>query len=201
MSSRSPGASSGRRSDKPLFTLEAGCRSVPPRQVLFRWTLPDAVYAPDSVHPSLGRFGDGSIPTLYLAASAEGAMAEYFRVNPSLLAHQAGLKLRLAAVDTEVVGELLDVIARDDALLVGISHDRLVSYEVDEAVRWVECQQLALAAVEANVVGILYPSAAWANGWNLVLFGGQGPGRWRSHGWQQMALPQVDPKLVLAIGR
>jgi len=65
---------------------------------LYKWMreVDVGIFSPSTPHPtSIGRFSDGTFPTLYLAETAEGAMAEFFRNNPSLLAQQAGLKIRL----------------------------------------------------------------------------------------------------------
>ncbi len=169
---------------------------------LYKWMRPaDAdVYAPDSPHPSSrSRFCDASYPTLYLAETAEGAMAEFFRSNSSFLAQQAGLKIRLFSIAVEVLGLISDLRDSMTCSAVGIQPDRLISNDSDPNVRWAECQAVARLVRASGAIGILYPSAAYADGWNLVLFDWPGPMTWLSHGYSDEAPPYVDPSRVAVV--
>ena len=159
----------------------------------YKWQSSDAIYAPCNPHPSLGRFGDGTAKTVYVAESGRGAMAEFFRRSPELFDFQDDLVIVLYELDLEIAGNCLDV--RDEASrqTVGIPLDRLTSSELDESTRYGECRQLAQDVASQRLWGILYPSAAatWADAWNMVLFGDQSPVGWECRDHRELARPRL----------
>lgn len=160
---------------------------------VYKWIDALATYDVDSPWFSLGRFGDGTWKTLYLAESPEGAMAEYFRRHPEFLAFQDDLVITLHELDMTVVGDCVDVRSDAGQAAAGIGYDRLVSSEDDEDSRYEECRQLARRALSAGRVGIGYPSAAaaWAC-WNLVLFGDPAAGAWVCASHRPVPMPRLD---------
>lgn len=109
---------------------------------LFKWMrdVDAEVYDPNAPHPSsVSRFCDGTFPSLYLAGTPEGAMAEFFRNSPSLLAQQGGLKIRPFAVEVEVIGPAADLRIPTVCDSLGIERERVVSNDADKEVRWFEC--------------------------------------------------------------
>jgi RES domain-containing protein len=178
-----------------LFDVHAGVAWRPGDLTLYRWLPSTATYGPEGAWFGVGRFGTGDYKTLYLAASATGAMAEFFRRNPELLDFQDdGLAISLLELEVEVNGNCLDVRAPSDAALVGIAFDRLTSSDSDEDVRYTECRALAKEALDADMVGLAYPSAAAtsAQQWNLVLFGdGDVENGWSVLGTAKIAPPKL----------
>ena len=172
-------------------------RWVPNLQQLYRWLDAGATYDPASSYASVARFGDGTIKTLYLAATPEGAMAEYFRRHPEFLALQDKLAIRLFEVDLRVEGTCVDVRTDAGQRAADITRDRLVSSEHDENLRYAECRELATWAVAESFDGISYPSAAamWDT-WNLVLFGDPTSGRWIATGTRVIARPIIEETAV-----
>lgn len=153
-----------------------------------------SLYSPDAPNPnSVGRFGTGDWPTLYLAESSTAAMAEFFRVNPSLLSVQAGVKVTIFEIEIEVCGRLLDVRNASDAIAAGIDPSELVSSDPDPIKRWKACQKFAAAARADGVAGIVYPSAALAGSWNLVLFDQPDASQWTTVAIAEVERPTIDP--------
>ena len=93
-----------------MYAVAAGVHWAPGSIRVYRWLPADASYAPVDPWPSLGRFGDGTRNTLYVAETAQGAMAEFFRRHPELLQLQASEELRLAVFELglDVLGRCLD---------------------------------------------------------------------------------------------
>ncbi len=173
-----------------MYDVEAGAAWRPGPLSLFRWVTSGAQHAPDSPWWGVARFGAGEHKTLYLAASPEGAMAEFFRRFPEFLNMQGDLSIALFRVDVDVACDCLDVRNPDQADAVGIPFDRLLSSEADETIRYSECRELAKEAIAAGRCGLTYPSAAatWDT-WNLVLFGDPGP--WTASGHMEVARPRM----------
>lgn len=158
-----------------------------------------ATYAPDDPFPSTGgRFSDGHRKVLYLAISAEAAMAEWLRHHSEFLSMQAALRVRLSEVQVEVPVAALDVRTSDQADKIPFPFARLVSSDADEGARYAECRELA-GDCDASA-GLACPNAAYAvpGAWNVVLFGERGD-RWVSHGYTPVDRPDVDPALVRLI--
>lgn len=179
------------------YSIAAGVQCAPAARQAYKWQGTTATYEPCSPYPSLGRFGDGSHKTVYVAESPEGAMAEFFRRHPELLAFQDDLVISLFELDLNIAGVCLDVTStksRDD---VGIPADRLISSEADEEIRYAECRELATDTVSASLIGIVYPAAGavWDTR-NAVLFGEQGPSTWACEDHRLTARPVIDPAHV-----
>ncbi|BBH17538.1 hypothetical protein Back2_18250 [Nocardioides baekrokdamisoli] len=155
------------------------------------------VYSPAAPNPySVGRFGAGGWPTLYLAESSAAAMAEFFRINPSLLSVQGGVKVTVFEIEIEVWGRLVDVRSTADAFAAGIDPAELVSSDPEPAKRWKACQEFAAAARADGAVGIVYPSAASAGSWNLVLFDEPDVSTWTVVDVAEVGRPTIDPAVV-----
>jgi hypothetical protein len=137
----------------------------------------------------------GSFLALYVAETAAGAMAEFFRRRPELLGFQDELRIRLFSIAFDINSECLDV--RDDVgqASAGIALERLTSSDEDEGLRYAACRDLAQDAVDASVVGIAYPSAAaaWASAWNLVLFGDPAVATWTVTSFSETVIPRLRP--------
>jgi hypothetical protein len=181
--------------------LPAGAELVDLGRVrLFRYLPLQAFYPPDAPFSGgRGRF-DAGRATLYLAATAEGAAAEFYRRNPEFLADQAAVeRFHLFAVDLDVRGPVLDVRSPGQATAAGIAFDRLTSNESDAEVRYRECRDLA-ANCGQGTTGILYPSSALRTGsWNLVVFDEAGHLRWLAASAQRVPVPLVDPSGVVIL--
>lgn len=132
----------------------------PERQLLYKWLDATASYSPGSPWYSPGRFGSGEYKTLYLAYSAQGAMAEYFRRHPEFLDFQDDLLIELFEITLDAPCECLDVRDSAKAVLIGIGFDRLLSSEPDDIARYAECRALGKDAVNFGLCGLAYPSAA-----------------------------------------
>jgi RES domain-containing protein len=167
---------------------------------LFRVLDAAAAYAPDDPFASTGgRFSDGTRKVLYLAASPEGAVAEWLRHHPEFLLMQDALRVRVSSVGVDVPAQLtLDVRTKAQAERIPFPFERLRSSDADEDVRYAECRELALDS--EGSAGIAFPSAAYgADGaWNVVLVGEQGD-RWVSTGHAAVDRPEVPPHLVQLI--
>lgn len=180
-----------------MFAVAATVRWCPGALQLYKWLDSQANYAPDSPWYSRARFGDGTYKTIYLAHTAEGAIAEYLRRHPEFLNFQDDLRLVLYELDLSVNGECVDVRTPAGQSQVGIATDRLTSSEDDEDVRYVECRQLAAEVVAAGLTGIAYPAAAVTSGaWNVVLFGDQSANTWTATSYREVSRPRVDPRAV-----
>ena len=171
---------------------------VPSDITVYRFLKHSAYWSPtDPYKDAGGRFDDASRFTLYLAESAEGATAEFFRRNPTLLELQDESRIRVFEIALSIVGPCADV--RTEPLAVGasIAFDRLVSNEPNPDIRYLECRNLATAVERDRGCGIAYPSAALVNlnGWNLVVFGQAGPD-WRVLSATEIPRPSVDPACV-----
>jgi hypothetical protein len=157
-----------------------------------------ARYEPDEPFPSgTGRFSNGLRYVLYLADSAEGAVAEWLRVYPEFLHLQDALRIRVSEVTIDGSSPALDVRDSTQAAKVPFPFARLRSSEHDPLVRFHECHDLADDADAALAAGIAYPSAAYdvPNACNIVLFA-EPPSRWRSLGVSDVTRPRVDPVSV-----
>lgn len=167
---------------------------------LYRVLGAEAAYSPDDPFPSTtGRFSDGIRKVLYLAASPEGAVAEWLRQHPEFLTMQDALRIRVNAVGIEVpVVLMLDVRTAAQAAKIPFPFERLRSSDSNEATRYAECRDLA-ADSDASA-GIAFPSAAYdaTGAWNVVLFGPRGD-RWLSTGHVPVSRPNVPPDLVRLI--
>jgi RES domain-containing protein len=170
---------------------------------LYKWMreVDVGIFSPSTPHPtSIGRFSDGTFPTLYLAETAEGAMAEFFRNNPSLLAQQAGLKIRLFAITVEVIGATRDLCDAATCSDLGIPPDRVTANEADRVARWADCQAVARRVRAGGAVGIIYPSTALPGGWNLVLFDHPSPTTWLATDHADPDPPTIDRARVVLVG-
>jgi len=167
---------------------------------MFRWLPQGANYPPDGPWPGKGRFDTGEHKTLYLAATAEGAMAEFFRRFPELLEIQDDLIIGFFEVELEVSADCVDVRTPSGAAVIGIELLRLRSSEPDELSRYAECRALAVECITAGFVGLAYPSAASvAETWNLVLFGEQSEPGWHGLGYQPVPRPRLTSVDVRSI--
>jgi RES domain-containing protein len=165
---------------------------------LYRYLEAGAGYAPDSPYAtSGGRFDNGRRLTVYLASSPEGAVAEFLRRHPELLALQEFLRIQVFEVRVRIVGRCLDIRSPDQASQAGVDLTTLASDHPDEAVRYGYWRELAdLVNAEA---GIAYPSAAHQRPAScLVLFGSEGE-RWVSEGFEEIPRPTVDTAAVIAL--
>lgn len=160
----------------------------------YRWQQNESPYAPCNLYPGLGRFGDGTVRTVYVAETARGAMAEFFRRSPELIDFQDDLTVVLFELDLSISGDCLDVRDAPEQLAVGITVERLTSSEVDEGSRYGECRALARQVVNARLTGIFYPSAAatWSPAWNLVLFAASDPVEWECLEHRPVDRPRLD---------
>ncbi len=163
-------------------------------RILYRWITPTVAYGVVAPWPGSGRFDCGA-PTLYFSHSADGALAEYYRLHPELLQFQQQLNLRLFRVGFEATADGLDVgdVGRSDA--VGIGWDRLRSSDARAVKRYKETHQLAAQVVAEGGCSIVYPSAAYEDTTNIVTFGETGDG-WTIGVPQEMDRPFVDPGAV-----
>ncbi len=162
---------------------------------LYRWIPATATYGVIAPWPGNGRFDCGSA-TLYLCHSPEGAMAEYFRRHPELLAYQHRFKARLFRISFTGIHDGLDVSSEANALLVGIAWDRLRSSDLRRPKRHQECQALATEVVNDGGVTISYPSAAYENVTSVVTFGDGGLPHWTLDSEVEITHPHVDPAQV-----
>ena len=136
----------------------------------YRWIPPNVPYSANETWPGSGRFDIDNIPTLYLSLTPEGAVAEYLRRHPKLIAIQSYLKINLFEVHITSESDGLKVSDESLAKMVGIGWDRLRSSDNDKRKRYYECRQLAREVISATGVSIEYPSAALEEGINVVLF-------------------------------
>lgn len=164
----------------------------------YKWMPSGRQYLPCSPYPSVSRFGDGTLATVYVAATDRGAMAEFFRLHPELLALQDELAIRLFELDLDVAGPVLDLMSDATRHAVEISVDELRSADRDCAVRWRECQRIGAYAVEHRFTAIRYPSASatWADAENMVLFGQQAANWWECLEHREVPQPGVEPDEV-----
>ena len=148
----------------------------------------DPGYDPAQAWPGTGRFDDGIEPTLYLANSPEGAVAEYLRRHPELFG--LALLVELWEIAVDVIKPALDLRGPIAQSTVGVRLDRLTSSDKNELERYRECRALMRDVISASLTGVLYPSAALRTGerWNLVLRG--------SDGWTSAATGQISPPSV-----
>ncbi|WP_165640164.1 RES family NAD+ phosphorylase [Klenkia brasiliensis] len=167
----------------------------------YKWVNSSSSYDADSPWFGVGRFGDGSGKTLYVAESDTGAVAEFLRRHPEFAELQDALAIRLYEIDLDVVGRCLDVRTAAGQTAARVSLDRLVSSEDDEVARYRESRQLATQAQGEGFTGIAYPSAAamWAC-WNLVLFNDPSTTTWQSRACREIPVPKVDPANVRFLG-
>lgn len=164
---------------------------------MYRWLPNDAGYPPDDPWPGAARFDDGVTKTLYVAASAESAMAEFFRSNPEFVGLAEFVDVDVFALGLEVAGDCLDVRTGPLAERAGITLERLRSSDREPTVRYAECLLLARRAIESGNVGIAYPSAAAAwDTFNLVLMGDPGIDRWVCRSRGIVARPAVDAGVI-----
>jgi hypothetical protein len=173
----------------------------PGRIVLYRQLPHSAFWSPVSPYPSdAGRFDNGKRLNLYTAGQPEGAVAEYFRRRPELLAYQDRSRIRVFRVTLEFTKPCLDVRTETGAAAAGIAFDRLISADPDPKLRYQECRRLADATEADGSAGIAYPSAALigSHAWNVVAFGSDGD-LWRSLQYDEVPRPWVDPALVVAV--
>jgi RES domain-containing protein len=158
----------------------------------YRYLQAEADWDAWSPYPTTGgRFDVDEVPTLYLAQSPEGAVAEYLHRHPEFIGMELSLVLRVWELAIDLMDNALDVRDAPAQASVGISLDRLNSQDADSSARYAECRVLAGLAINANLVGIAYPSAAaaWPKAWNLVLFGASDPSRWSAIGVQTVSPP------------
>jgi hypothetical protein len=167
---------------------------------VYRFLDSTATYAPDAAWPtSRGRFDDGHRPTLYVSLSAEAAVAEFYRRHPELLNFQDRVRLRTYQFQLICRTEGCDVRTADQANAVGIAPDRLVSSDARPGERYRECREFAKAVESAGGIGVFFPSAAHADGENMVVFGAGPTNGWSSEGSRQISTPKVDPSHVRRI--
>lgn len=161
----------------------------------YRWLPPEAGYSASEAWPGRGRFDTGTIPTLYVSFTPEGAIAEYLRRHPKLMAIQSDLKIDLFEVYIFSESDGLNVSDEALAETVGIEWDRLRSSDRDELKRYQECRQLAREVIAATGVSIEHPSAALEGGINVVLFQIDGSS-WTAVARSRVPVPWVEPERV-----
>lgn len=161
----------------------------------YRWIPSETSYSADEVWPGSGRFDTGTIPTLYVSFTPEGAIAEYLRRHPKLIAIQNYLKIDLFEVQIFSESDGLNVSDESLAETVGIGWDRLRSSDHDELERYRECRQLAREVIAATGVSIEYPSAALEDGVNVVLFQVDGSS-WTAVEGTRIPVSWVEPERV-----
>lgn len=149
-------------------------------------------YDPDSPWPGSGRFDDGNRETLYLALSAEGAVAEFYRRHPELLWMHPRTGIELFELTLVLEHEGLDVRTEPQSNAVGFPHERLTSSDMRADDRYAECRVLADDVDDATGVFIAYPSAAYDQAENVVTLGLSGSGRWVASGATQLPLVAID---------
>lgn len=182
-----------------MYDLTTGRIWRPGAVTMYKWLDNTARYEPSSPWFGIGRFGAGAHKTLYLAASPEGAMAEFFRRHPEFFDFQDDLDITLYQLAVQVPCECLDVRTPPQAASIGLGFDRLLSSEADESVRYEECRALAKDAMGAGLCGVAYPSAAAIGpAWNLVLFGD--PGAWAVTSYAPIDRPRLEPAEVQPLG-
>jgi hypothetical protein len=139
---------------------------------MFRYLVPEDPRSPIEPSRGSGRFGAGERLILYTASTPGGAVAEYFRRHPELIAVQVSLKLRIYEMSVSA-NPTLDVTTAEGARDAAIEPDRLVSSDEDEETRYRECRELATQVEDSGGAGILYPNVALQDGssWNAALFG------------------------------
>ena len=142
-----------------------------------------------------GRFDNGVRYTLYLAHSAEGATAEFFRRHPEFLAMQEKVRIQLFKLTMVIPGASLNVRTEDAANRAGVLYKRLQSNDEDQALRFEECRALADDVESIGGEGIAYPSAAYDGTWNLVAFGEAA----YATAIESIPRPTVDPTRVQAM--
>ncbi|MGK2855387.1 MAG: RES family NAD+ phosphorylase [Microbacteriaceae bacterium] len=160
----------------------------------YRYTPRDPTFDPAAPWLGNGRFDMDAVKTLYVAYSAKGAVAEYFRRHPELLGLASEMIMPLWEIRVESESDALDVRHATGQATVGIPLNRLISSETDEVERYAECRELARLTWHSDLVGIAYPSAAatWTDAWNLVLFG-ESDVRWKARTISTVSPPTVDP--------
>lgn len=163
--------------------------------ITYRWIPLNANYSASDAWPGSGRFDIDNIPTLYLSFTPEGAVAEYLRRHPKLMAIQSYLKINLFEVHITSESDGLKVSDESLAEMVGIGWDRLRSSDNDERKRYHECRQLAREIISATGVSIEYPSAALEEGINVVLFEVD-RGGWIAIQGTRIPVPWVEPERV-----
>ena len=167
---------------------------------LFRYLPLHAPYPADA--PFAGGHGrfDAGQATLYLADTAEGAVAEFYRQHPEFLASQGTVeRFDLFEVELIVSGPVLDVRTPSQARAAGIAFDRLTSSDAEPVARYRECRDLAQRCGQSTT-GIVYPSAALQSGsWNLVVFDEPIPQRWSACTTLPVPTPFVDATAVVAV--
>ncbi len=172
---------------------------IPGDITVFRYLNHSAWWSPtDPYQAEGGRFDDSHRFTLYLAETAEGATAEFFRRSPTLLGLQDRSRIRVFEIRLSVSGKCADVRTGPLASNANIAFDRLTSNERDVDTRYFECRTLAAEVERDGGCGIAYPSAALIKpgSWNLVIFGQAGP-EWQVSGTRQIPRPYVDPARIL----
>lgn len=164
--------------------------------IYYRFLPEAATYGPADPWPGSGRFDVDSTPTLYVAETSEGAVAEYYRRHPELLQVQASVKLNVFEVEIACSCEGTDVRMEEQARKVGIAWDRLRSSDRRKQDRYKECYGLADETVKMGGVSVQYPSAAYEGAQALVLFA-------VGEGWTASAArvdtPSVMPERVRAL--
>ena len=163
--------------------------------IAYRWLPPEAGYSASEAWPSSGRFDTGTIPTLYVSFTPEGAIAEYLRRHPKLMVIQSDLKINLFEVQIFSEYDGLNVSDEFLAETVGIGWDRLRSSDRYELERYQECRQLAREVIAATGVSIEYPSAALEDAINVVLFRVDGSA-WTAVEGIRIPVPWVEPERV-----
>lgn len=164
-------------------------------QVFYRYTPESATYDPAAPWWGTGRFDIPESKSLYVAETARGAIAEYFRRHPELLDFQDSMVVPLWRIRVNVNEDSIDVRTPAAQAAVGISLSELTSSLSDEEERYRQCRGLARLVVDAGLVGIAYPSAAatWAGAWNLVLFGEGGGRGWLADSEGLEGVPRLVP--------
>lgn len=177
-----------------MYSIDSGPFWRETRILVYRYLPAEADWDAWSSYPTDGgRFDADQVPTLYVAQSANGAVAEYLHRFPEFIGLSTRLILRLWELEVDLVAEALDVREEAGQAIVGITLDRLTSQEADTLVRYRECRELVRLVVGAGLAGIAYPSAAatWAGAWNLVLIGDSHASSWRGAG-----VRVVDPPIL-----
>lgn len=165
--------------------------------VMYKYVPAGYTYNPAESWWSKNRFSNGSFRTLYLAASARGALAEFLRRHPELLDFQDELIIEMYEIEAVVNGECLDVRTPLKCEIIGAAFSDLTSSDADEVERYRVCRCVGQESRDRGFTGILYPSAALSGTYNLALFDEPSAKGWSCARCDEVELPPpLDPSAV-----
>lgn len=160
---------------------------------LYRWVPHLYIESPINSSTGFSRFNNGTQQTVYLADSAQGAIAEYYRAHPEFLEKQDKVQFALFELEFSVDHHSVDIRQRFAQDLVKLTFADLFSSDFDKSVRYLKCQDFSLEVSANGFSGILYPSASanWGGAWNLVLYGESPSPNWRCINFSEVAKPHI----------